>query len=222
MAPIIDVYNQRIEKIKRINHQDWKQKKTSQNGKSVGSARSKPRIMMSASDIGNPDVRVLLSNMCLSVAAGFLRILFSGFYVKTLTTNHDKNGNPVGTGIVVLSKQNAIRLIRQLQDVVIGSSDIQFKLIAASNIEKRVRFADKLDENESAGSKRTPSKLQDERIPQENKHEQLEPKRSCLYIRQFVYLTLFVLFMPCFSFNKTVKYFKCYFKLRLRISGFRW
>ena len=99
---------------------------------------------------GNPDARVLLSNMCMSVTAQSLRILFSDFNVKTLTINHDKNGKSVGTGIVVLPKKDAIRLIRQFTDVFIGSSNIQFKLIAAFNIEKRVRFADKQDENEPA------------------------------------------------------------------------
>ncbi|EFO91284.1 hypothetical protein CRE_21083 [Caenorhabditis remanei] len=156
MAPIVHAYNQRIEMIRRIHYQNWMLKKTSQKDKSVGSDRSKLGKMIGASDIGNPDARVLLSSMCMSVTADSLRILFSDFNVKTLTINHDKNGKPVGTGIVVLPKKDAIRLIRQFTDVVIGSSNIQFKLIAAFNIEKRVRFADKQDENEPA--KRNPLK----------------------------------------------------------------
>ncbi|EFO91285.1 hypothetical protein CRE_21084 [Caenorhabditis remanei] len=148
MAPSSDFNAQLTERARRLN-QDWKQKRVPQKGRRLGSIKE-------SSDLGHSDVRIALSNICTSLTPHCLLTIFAEFKLKTISLDSDEQGKPVGTGRIVLSKDESMRLIQQFTGKLIGSKEMSFKIIAISNIEKHVRFAARLNEKES--SKIIPSK----------------------------------------------------------------
>ncbi|EFP07963.1 hypothetical protein CRE_14155 [Caenorhabditis remanei] len=148
MAPSSEIHAQLTERARRLN-QDWKQKRVPQKGRRLGSIKQN-------SDLGHSDVRIAISNMCPSLTPNCLLNIFGEFKLKTISLDSDEQGKPVGTGRIVLCKDESLRLIQRFTGKLIGSKEMSFKIIAISNIEKHVRFAERLNEKES--SKRIPSK----------------------------------------------------------------
>ncbi|EFP07874.1 hypothetical protein CRE_14072 [Caenorhabditis remanei] len=142
MAPSPDFRAQLTERTRRLS-QDWKQKRTAQKGRRLGSDSPGNTTLRSQ------DVRILLSNICPSVTTNSLQQMFSEFNLKTVLVNSDEHKKDVGNGTVTLPKDKAMRLIQQFTGKLIGSTEMKFRLIAISNIEKRVRFSEGPEEIES-------------------------------------------------------------------------
>ncbi|EFO92504.1 hypothetical protein CRE_15842 [Caenorhabditis remanei] len=143
MAPSSDFNAQLTERARRLN-QDWKQKRVPQKGRRLGSIKE-------SSDLVHSDVRIALSNICTSLTTNCLQTIFAEFKLKTISLDSDEQGKPVGTGRIVISKDESMRLIQRFTGKMIGSKEMSFKIIAISSIEKHVRFVEKLEA-------RTPSK----------------------------------------------------------------
>ncbi|KAF1756881.1 hypothetical protein GCK72_013335 [Caenorhabditis remanei] len=149
MVPSPDFRAQLTERTRRLS-QDWKQKSTAQKGRRLGSDSP------GSTTLGNPDVRILLSNICPTVTTNCLQEIFSEFNLKTVLVNSDDHRKDVGNGTIVLPKNEAISLIQQFTGKLIGSTEMKFRLIAISNIEKRVRFSEGPEENESVRTSTKP------------------------------------------------------------------